>query len=64
MLDFMREFQNIIEKVIDNVIIPLLPVYIAGIFAEMAYTGEVMQVMAVFGKVFLLVISVHVGYLY
>jgi len=63
MFDFMKEFQGIIEKVIDNVIIPLLPVYIAGIFAEMAYTGEVVQVMSVFGKVFVLVIAVHISYL-
>jgi len=63
MLEFMREFQSIIEKVIDKVIIPLLPVYIAGIFAEMAYTGEVVQVMSVFGKVFLLVIAVHVTFI-
>lgn len=63
MFDFVKEFQNIIEKVIDNIIIPLLPIYIAGIFAEMAFTGEVMQTMAVFGKVFILVIVVHISYL-
>ena len=63
MFDFVKEFQNIIEKVIDNIIIPLLPIYIAGIFAEMAFTGEVMQTMAVFGKVFLLVIAVHISYI-
>lgn len=63
LLDAVKEFQNIIEKVIDKIIIPLLPIYIAGIFAEMAFTGEVTQTMAVFGKVFLLVIAVHISYI-
>lgn len=63
MFDFMKEFQNIIEKVIENIIIPLLPIHIAGIFAEMAFTGEVVQTMAVFGKVFVLVVAVHIAYL-
>lgn len=63
LLDAVKEFQNIIEKVIDKIIIPLLPLYIAGIFAEMAFTGEVTQTMAVFGKVFLLVIAVHISYI-
>lgn len=59
----MKEFESIISKVIDNIIIPLLPIYIAGIFATMAYTGEVMATMAVFGKVFLLVLAVHISYI-
>lgn len=63
MLDFMNEFQNIIKKVIDNIIIPLLPIYIAGIFAEIAFTGEVVQIMGVFGKVFVLVIGMHISYI-
>lgn len=58
-LSFLKEFESIISKVIDNIIIPLLPVYIAGIFANMAYTGEVMSTMSVFGKVFVLVIAMH-----
>lgn len=60
MISLMKEFEGIISKVIDHIIIPLLPVYIAGIFANMAYTGEVMATMSVFGKVFLLVIAMHI----
>lgn len=53
------DFQKIITKVIENVIIPLLPIYIVGIFGNMTYTGQVMTVFAVFWKVFLIVISCH-----
>lgn len=63
MLSFMNEFQAIIEKVIENIIIPLLPIYIAGVFAEMAFSGEAFQTLAVFGRVFILVIAMHIGYI-
>ncbi|AKL94880.1 proton/sodium-glutamate symport protein GltT [Clostridium aceticum] len=63
MLHFMQEFQEIIQKVIENIIIPLLPVHIAGIFARMAYSGEVAQTLAVFGRVFVLVIAIHIIYI-
>lgn len=62
MLSFMQEFQKIIQKVIESIIIPFLPIYIAGIFANMAYTGEVAQTLSVFGRVFLIIIAVHVVY--
>lgn len=45
--------------VISNVIIPLLPFHIAGIFANMTYAGEVARILAVFGKVFVIIIAMH-----
>ena len=52
----MNEFQEIIKKVIEYVIIPLLPFHIAGIFAGLAFTGQIIQVLGVFGGVFVIVI--------
>ena len=63
LFNFMNEFQEIINKVIKNVIIPLLPVHIAGIFAKMAYTGEVARTLSVFGRVVVLVFLLHVVYI-
>ncbi|MCK8826772.1 dicarboxylate/amino acid:cation symporter [Natroniella acetigena] len=63
LLDFMYEFREIIVLVIEKVIIPLLPFYIAGVFADMAVTGEVFETLGVFGQVFALVIILHIGYL-
>lgn len=54
-----NEFSEIIKKLINSIIIPLLPIYIAGIFANMAYTGEVFEVLSIFAKVFILVIGMH-----
>lgn len=53
------EFNIIIEKVIANVIIPLLPVHIFGIFMNMTYGGQVAKILSVFAIVFVLIIALH-----
>lgn len=53
------EFQQIVEKTISVIIIPLLPIHIMGIFANMTYAGEVKKVLSVFWKVFLIIIAMH-----
>ncbi|SHE52715.1 dicarboxylate/amino acid:cation symporter [Clostridium fallax] len=53
------EFQEIVEKVIKNIIIPLLPIHIMGIFANMTHAGEVSRILSVFWKVFLVIIALH-----
>lgn len=60
--DVFTEFNKIIVNVLSAVIIPLLPFYIAGTFANMAYTGEIMGVLSVFWKVFLVVLILHLIY--
>ena len=55
----MHEFSDIITKLISVVIIPLLPIHIMGIFANMSYTGEVETIISVFAKVFVMVIALH-----
>ncbi|MED1562371.1 sodium:glutamate symporter [Alkalihalobacillus alcalophilus ATCC 27647 = CGMCC 1.3604] len=53
------EGKNIVELVIAKIIIPLLPFYIAGIFAEMGSEGTVFTTLQVFGVVLLMVIILH-----
>jgi len=52
----MNEFQEIISKLITAIIIPLLPIHVMGIFANMTFAGQVGEIIGVFFKVFLLVI--------
>lgn len=59
MLELFQDFQIIIEKLLGRVIIPLLPVHIVGVFANMTLAGQVGQILAVFGKVFIMVIILH-----
>lgn len=56
---FMNEFQSIITKLITGIIIPLLPLHIMGIFANMTYAGQAAQILSVFSRVFVLVILIH-----
>jgi Na+/H+-dicarboxylate symporter len=55
----MHEFQNIIDLLISRIIIPLLPFHIAGIFANMTFAGQVVTILSVFSRVFLIVIALH-----
>jgi Na+/H+-dicarboxylate symporter len=58
--NFFDEFKAIIEKLISNVIIPFLPIFIFGIFLNMSYSGEAFAIMSVFGKVIVLIILLSV----
>lgn len=58
-----QEFQEIVTKVLATVIIPLLPLYIAGTFANITAAGQVWNILGVFWKVYLVVIPLHLIYL-
>lgn len=58
--NFMKEFQGIVEKLISNIVIPLLPVHIFGIFANMTHAGQVETIMSVFFKVFIIIFGLHI----
>lgn len=53
------DFKQVIQGLLNHVIIPLLPIHIAGVFANMAYAGHVATIFSVFGKVLLMVILLH-----
>lgn len=55
--------RDIIEVLLVKVIIPLLPFYIAGVFAEMAAAGTVFETLKTFGVILLLSISLHWVYI-
>ena len=46
-----NDFKEIIVKTIQAVILPLLPIYIFGIFFNMTHSGQVFHVLAVFVKI-------------
>ena len=57
------EGRNIIERILVKIIIPLLPVYIAGVFAEMASAGTVFETLKTFGIILVLAVALHWVYL-
>lgn len=58
--DVFHGFQDIITKLVESIIIPLLPFHVYGIFANLTYAGTVVEIMSVFIKVFGIIILLHV----
>ncbi|MDK6233217.1 dicarboxylate/amino acid:cation symporter [Aerococcus sp. UMB10185] len=56
------DFGDIIMQVLAKVIIPLLPLYIFGNFANLSYSGSVFTILNVFWKVFIVVLVLHLLY--
>ena len=57
------EFQAINLKVLNSIIIPFLPIYIAGTFANIAYAGQIVSIMNLLWKVFATAIPLQLCYL-
>ena len=60
----MDDFKDIINQVITAVIIPVLPLYIFGIFLNMTNSGQVAGVMNVFLKIIVVIFVMTVGLLF
>ena len=56
-------FEEIMVKTINAAIIPLLPLYIFGIFLDMAYVGKVFAILSVFIKIIGVIFLIHIGIL-
>lgn len=54
-----RDFQNIIVRMISAVILPLLPLYIFGIFLNMTHAGQVFGILMVFIKIIGVIFVLH-----
>lgn len=54
----MLDLRDIIDKVIVKVIIPLLPVYIFGIFMNMTVSGQAVKVLGVFAQIIVIIFAI------
>lgn len=55
----MKDFSGMIDKVLNSVIIPLLPLYICGTFVDMTRSGKTFVILGILWKVFLVVVIMH-----
>ena len=55
-----NDFQKIIMQLIENIIVPLLPLFILGIFASMAFSGKVFSVLSVFISIIGVIFALHI----
>lgn len=54
------EFNEIISAAISKAIIPLLPIYIFGIFLSMTHSGEAYRILAVFAQIIVVIVVLHI----
>lgn len=58
--DAIHDFEQVIVKTIKTAIIPVLPVYIFGIFLNMTYAGQVFSILTVFIKIIGIIFLIHI----
>ena len=56
----LSEFRTIVEMTISGVIIPLLPLYIFGIFLNMTVSGQVISILTAFAKIIGVIFALHI----
>ena len=55
-----KDFETIIMQLIKNVIVPLLPLFILGIFASMSFSGKVFSILSVFINIIGVIFALHI----
>lgn len=58
-----EEFSSVISKVISNILIPLVPVYIGAIFSKLSLTGEIFITLKSFASVYTVLFALQITYL-
>ncbi|MCY6355828.1 dicarboxylate/amino acid:cation symporter [Clostridium sp. ZS2-4] len=56
---FLNELQKMILAIITNIVVPILPFFIAATFSELAYTGSLTKQLPIFLKVIVIVLIGH-----
>lgn len=54
------EFKDVVSTAISKAVIPLLPLYIFGIFVDMTSSGQVYRIMVVFAYIIMVIFALHI----
>lgn len=57
------DFEELVAKAIASTLIPILPIYIFGIFLKMASTAEILPVLSVFAKIIVVIFAMSIVWL-
>lgn len=63
LLKVTKDFKNIIELVVKNIIIPFVPVYILGVFVKLTVQGEIFGILKSFSSVYVVILLLQVTYI-
>jgi Na+/H+-dicarboxylate symporter len=64
LLNTFKDFQEVIKLVVQYVIIPFVPVHIAGIFSKLSASGEIFKTIKAFSTVFIMILILQVVYIF
>lgn len=53
------EFHSIIEMFVHKVMVPLIPVYVFGVFVKMSSSGHIQKILSSFSKIILIIVCIH-----
>lgn len=57
------DLRAIVEMVLENIIIPIIPFYIAGTFCKVAASGSLIPTVLMFAKLYILILLLQWGYI-
>jgi len=63
LLNVFRDLQAVIAKTLTKVVIPLIPIHIAGLFCKIAANGELVATAKIFLSLFLLILLLQYAYI-
>ena len=63
LFSIVKDSEEVIQTILKNIIIPILPLHILGTFANLAYAGSIQHIILIFAKVFVVVIILHLLYI-
>lgn len=64
LLKSMEDFSSVILMVVTKALIPLVPFYIACVFAKLSFSGEIFNTMKSFGIVYLILFLLQIAYIF
>ncbi|KAJ49004.1 Na+/H+-dicarboxylate symporter [Clostridium tetanomorphum] len=63
LMNVFYDFENILELVIKNILVPLIPIHISGIFSKLTANGEIISTIKAFSIVYIMLLLIQGIYL-
>jgi Na+/H+-dicarboxylate symporter len=58
------EFHSIIEMFVHKIMVPLIPIYVFGVFVKMSSSGHIQKILSSFSKVILIIVCIHLAVMF
>ncbi len=58
------EFHSIIEIFVHKIMVPLIPIYVFGVFVKMSSSGHIQKILNSFSKIILIIVCIHLAVIF